>query len=82
MSTTETNKHNFWRRFIVALPAAVANLHGRIILATTVRLLGEVIYLHVKLHPTALLNAGKMYSLKSNKLVQLFLLSEAKTLQF
>ena len=45
---TWTKTHNSWLRSIVALQAAVAKRHGRIILATTVRLLGEVIRLHVK----------------------------------
>ena len=81
---TWTKTHNFWLRFIVALQAAVANLHGKIILATTVRLLGGVIRLHVKLHPTALLlaSAGKICSMKLNKLVQFSLSNEANILRF
>ena len=47
-SSQTTQTRNFWLRFIVALQAAVVKRHGRIILATTVRLLGEVIRLHVK----------------------------------
>ena len=79
----DENAHS-WLRFIVALQAAVANLHGKIILATTVRLMGEVIRLHVKLHPTALLlaSAGKICSMQSNKLVQFFLADEANILRF
>ena len=55
----------------------------KIILATTVRLLGEVIRLHVKLHPTALplASAGKICSMKSNKLVQFSLSNEANILR-
>ena len=79
-----TKTHNFWLQFIVALLAAVANLHGKKLLATTARLLGEVIRLHVKLHPTALrlVSAGKICSMKLNKLVQFARSSEANILRF
>jgi hypothetical protein len=80
---TWTKTHNSWLRSIVALQAAVASLHGRIILATTVRLLGEVIRLRVKLHPTALplASADKICLMKSSKLDPFFLSNEANILR-
>ena len=80
---TWTKTHNFWLRFIVALQAAVANLHGKIILATTVRLLGEVIRLHVKLHPTVCCwqAQGTFVPRSKNKLVQFSHLNEANILR-
>ena len=67
---TWTNTHNFWRRFIVAPAEVVANLHGEIILATTVRSLGEVIRLRARLLPTALVlvGASKIFSTKLSSL--------------
>ena len=57
---------------------------GKIILATTVRLQGEVIRLHVKLHPAALqlASAGIICSMKLNKLVQFSRSNEANILRF
>ena len=84
MSHRWTRTLNFWLRFIVALLAAAANLHGKIILATTVRLQEAVIRLHVKLHPTSLQlpSAGKICSMKFSKLVRFSRSNEANILRF
>ena len=60
----------------------MANLHGRTTLATTVRLRGEEIRLHVKLHPTALLltSAGKSWLMKFSKLALSFRSNEVALL--
>ena len=70
--------------FTVVLLVVVANpnLLGKINSATTVRLRGEEIRLHVKLHPTALLliSAGKSWLMKFSKLALFFLSNEVDLL--
>jgi len=89
---TWTKTHNSWLRSIVAPQAAAASFHGRTILATTVRLLGEVIRLHVKWevirlhvksHPTVLplASADKICLMKSSKLDPPFLSNEVNILR-
>ena len=86
-----TNEHNSWRRFIVAQAEVVASLHEKIILATTVHSLGEVIRLRVRLLPTASLvtvdrspsnDNDEMHCTAKSQQLELFRLNEVKTLLF
>ena len=83
VSMIRTNTLTCMPRFtVVLLVVANPNLHGKINSATTVRLRGEEIRLHVKLHPTALLltSAGKSWLMKFSKLALSFRSNEVALL--